>query len=155
MKYSHYWIEHANARSTGVALGICPVLPNERSDGRGRMSVLLARQAIDSDGFDYENAVGVLLTAEDMSRFIHVLEGRDESICEGKGIMYRQASGDTVLFLLWHQCVCPGASYVITMSVRKAGTGSSGSISFSFTEVEATVICNLMESSMTKVCFGD
>lgn len=155
MRYSHYWIEHANSRSTGVALGLCPVLPNERSDGRGRMSVLLARQAVDSDGFDHENAVGVLLTAEDMAKFIHVLNGRDESICGGKGIMYHQAGGDTVLFRLWHQCVCPGASYVIAMSVRKAGTGIAESISFSFTDVEATVICNLMENSMTKVCFGE
>lgn len=150
MRYSHYWIEHKNASSTGVALGICPVLPNERSDGRGRMSVMLARQVVDSDGFDYENAVGVLLTAEDMARFIHVLNGLDESVCGGKGLLYHQASGDAVQIRLWHQCACPGASYVM-----KIVTVSSESISFSFTEVEATVICNLMENSMTKVCFGD
>lgn len=154
MRYGHYWIEHANARSTGVALGLCPVLPNERRDGRGWMSVSLARQAVDSDGFDYNNAVGVLLTAEDMARFIHVLNGRAESLCDGKGILYRQASGDAVQLRLWHQASL-GECYVMKMSFSKAGTGSSESIFFSFTEVEATVICNLMENSMTKVCFGE
>lgn len=159
MKYSHYWIEHPNSRRTGVALGLCPVLPNEMSDGRGRMSIMLVRQDVDSDGFgydsdgiDYENSVGVLMTADDMARFIHVLHGRDESICDGKGIMYHHENGDTVLLRLWHQYTEP--LYAITMS-KKDKDGNLESISFSFTEVEATVICNIMEHSIPKVCFGD
>lgn len=92
------------------------------------------------------------MTADDMARFIHVLHGRDESICDGKGIMYHHENGDTVLFRLWHQYTEP--LYAITMS-KKDKDGNLESISFSFTEVEATVICNIMEHSIPKVCFGD
>lgn len=154
--YDAYY--HASPRGTGSAVKIelCPAY--EDTPGCIFMKLALQRSIGGrEDGgqvfptFDWAGGVTIKLTRADLSQFLQVLRGMQESIMDDKGLFHRSAHSSTVIRFA-HQ-IEPKPGYLLNVW-RKPETGEPVSVYYAFDMSEAFTLMLSLERALLYVCFG-
>lgn len=150
---------HPNARGTGFAMK----LELEPAEGEvdGSISVTLAPQSgtasrmqneTTNPRFDWENVVIAKLCITDISRFIMVFRGIEESISDGKGLIHVSAlSRKTIKF--WHM-IEPRPGYLLEITDVPSDGKNVKCGRFFLNNAEAMCICSIFEQSLSMLAFG-
>lgn len=149
---------HANGKGTGSAVRF--ELHPAHGSTPGSIFVELATQnsVPSSTGaqpsfptFDWEGRICFKLDKTDLSQFLQVFRGVQESIADGKGLFHRSKTASTIIRFS-HQ-IEPRPGYVLSVS-RRSSDGVDRHGYFVFTPSEAFELSVAIESSMIFIAFG-
>lgn len=157
-----YYMYHPNAKGTGCAIKVSlhPArLTPEGSVAGGVFIKLAAQKTVGSrtpervtfPTFDWDNEVAVKLDANDISHFISVLRGMEESVSDGKGLYHRTATH--VIVIRFEHRIEPCSGYLLTVSAKHVA-GDNTERTFMFSNHEAIALCQALEQSILYVALG-
>ena len=153
-------IYHANGKGTGCAINIELHPAHDETDGS--VFIRFASQKTvgsDSDGtrtyptFDWPNAITTRLTIVEIASVLEVFGGVKESIEDGKGFFHRSERA-ALVFRMEHR-IEPCSGYWIETSRRLVDTDETQTAGIFLTPSEAYAIALALESSMSRIAFGD
>lgn len=163
MNASKQWprlqILKSNCKGTGGALNL--VLHPAHDLESGRITATLARQTAIANPnaepptyakFDWDDAVGVDLGFDDLTKIIQVFRGECETIDDGKGIYRRMPDGYMIANLL--HVIVPMSGYILKISRSRIAPSDIDTRQIFLAPNEALGICAAIEASMGLVCFG-
>lgn len=153
-------IYHANGKGTGCAIKI--ELHPAHDEVDGSVFVRFAPQKTVGSvangthvypTFDWDNALTLRLVIGEIASMIEVFRGVTESIADGKGLFHRTRDAN-IVFRMEHRIEpCPG--YRISVSRRLVESEELREAAIILTPTEAFAIALALESSMSRIAFGD
>ena len=151
-----YNIYHPNGKGNGSALSLELYKASEQNIGKVILGISPQKPVVSDTGkplfpsFDWENRTAVRLEAVEVENMLEVLEGRTESINDGKGLISVKG-GITTTFSLRH-IIDPVSGYVMEIEIRDGDNTTRRAITL--TPTEGGMLYHGLTASMGLLMFG-
>ena len=153
-------IYHPNGKGTGCAINIELHPAHDGADGSVFIRFAPQKTVSTATGeartyptFDWENAITARLAICEIAEVMQVFNGCAESLADGRGFFHR--SERAVLVFRMEHLIEPCPGYRLEANRKVIDTDETQTAVIMLTPAEAYAIALALESSMSRIAFGD